>query len=579
MTGARPSSGALGPGALGPGALGPRHLDADLARAGSETFDVVVVGGGIVGAGVALDAASRGLSVAVVEAQDWAAGTSSRSSKLIHGGLRYLQRYDLALVREALRERAVLCGVAPHLVRPLPILYPLQRPVLERAYVGAGVALYDVLARTSRRGREGAQRFPAHRHLTRAATLAHAPALDPDRVVGAIRFHDAQVDDARYALTVLRTAVAHGAVALSRTHVTGLLQAGGRVAGVRVRQVERGETLEIRARCVVGATGVWADRFTRLLGGEAGVPLRPSKGVHLVVPRDRLSSDSALILPTARSVLFVLPWGAHWIIGTTDTPWSHDLARPAATAADVEYLLANLNGVLHDEVRREDVEAVYVGLRPLIAASDAETTALSREHAVARLAPGLVVVSGGKYTTYRVMAEDAVDAAVEQAGLAPAPSRTAEVPLLGAGTAPGASDPRLANLAPAERERLLGRYGTLLPEVLAPLEADRSLAGAIDGYLGAEFRYAVTHEDARHLDDVLVRRTRLAMETADRGHGAAEAVACLVAPLLGWDAATTDAEVRAYRARIVAERDAEVQEDDAGAAAALVAAEPLLPVP
>ena len=559
------------------GALSPARTEADLDRLGRERFDVLIVGGGIVGAGAALDAASRGLSVALIEAQDFAAGTSSRSSKLIHGGLRYLQMFDFALVREALRERSVLLEVAPHLVHPVRLVFPLRRRVLERAYVGAGVTLYDALARASERGRRTARAFPLHDQLSKSETLARVPALSDEHLVGAIEFSDAQVDDARYVLAVVRTAVAHGAVALSRTEAVGLLREGERVVGVRARQVESETELEVRARAVVFATGVWSAASAQLLGSSPPLALRPSKGVHLVVPRERIASSRALILPTDKSVLFVLPWGEHWIVGTTDTPWRHQLARPAASAGDIRYLLATLNRVLRAPVGRADVESVYVGLRPLIAAGAQETTKLSREHAVTRLAPGLVAISGGKYTTYRVMAKDVIDAAHAELGGAVPPSRTETVSILGAGPRPPAND--WGPIQPAERDRLSHRYGTLASEVVAATKTDLAARERIGGYLAAELAYAVTHEGARHLDDVLVRRTHVAMESPDRGHEAASAAARVIAPLLGWSEGTVEREVAAYRAAVGAELQAEQRASDDEAAAALAAAPTLLARP
>lgn len=558
--------------------LSPARVAADRERLASEHFDVLVVGGGIVGAGAALDAATRGLSVAIVEAQDWAAGTSSRSSKLIHGGLRYLQMYDFALVREALRERALLVRIAPHLVHPLPILFPLRRQ-LERAYVSAGVSLYDLLARADRAARASASSFPRHRQLGRRATLALAPGLAPEHLVGGIRFFDAQVDDARYALSVLRTAVAHGAVALSRCAVTGLVSEGGRVVGASVRHVEDATVSTVRARVVVGAAGVWSTRLAALAGADDVVALQPSKGVHLVVPRAALALDSALILPTDKSVLFVLPWGgAHWIVGTTDTPWSGDLARPAASGADVAYVLATLNKVLATPLSAADVEAVYVGLRPLIATGAAATTKLSREHAVVRVAPGCVLVSGGKYTTYRVMAADVVDAALRELGEAPRPSVTAEVPLVGSGPASRRPGEHLG-LSVEEHRRLIGRYGHNAAEVAALAATEPALGTSIGGYLGAEFVYAVTHEGARHLDDVLERRTRLAIETPDRGAAVAGNVAALIAPHLGWNKVAIDREVAAYCSSVAASVLGQQGPDDTAAAAAVTSVAPLLPLP
>lgn len=563
-------------------ALSPERQRIERARLASEPVDLLVVGGGIVGAGAALDAASRGLKVAVVEAQDWAAGTSSRSSKLIHGGLRYLQMYDFTLVREALAERSLLSELAPHLVRPLPILYPLRHRIVERAYVGSGVLLYDVLARLGARRNGGGRAFPMHRQLSRRKLRALAPALAADRYVGAVQYYDAQVDDARLTLSVVRTAASYGAMALSRMQVVELQREGDAVTGAVVRSTEDGERIAVRAKVVLSATGVWTEAFESLVGLDRAMAVRPSKGVHLVVPRERLELQRALILPTEKSVLFVLPWGAHWIIGTTDTPWRHGLARPAATNRDVEYLLATLNQTLARPLERADVEAVYVGLRPLIAGAGDETTKLSREHAVNRPRPGLVLISGGKLTTYRVMAKDAIDAAVEHAHLGAGPSVTAHVPIVGAANCAELDDltHRLAysGLASSQAERLVGRYGSLAEEVLSAGGPYAPIAGA-DGYLDAEVAYAVSHEGARHLEDVLERRTRLAMEQRDGALAAAPAVAAVMAAQLGWDAQTVEGELTGYEEAVRARAAAELEDDDVDADARLASVSPALPLP
>ncbi len=583
--------------------LSPDRRARDLARSSSAPFDVLVVGGGVVGAGSALDAASRGLSTALVEAQDWGSGTSSRSSKLIHGGLRYLQMMDFGLVREALKERGLLLQrLAPHLVRPVPVLYPLRRPVVERAYVGAGIALYDLLGWSSRTSRG----LPLHRHLSKRAALAAAPGLRGDSLVGAVEYYDAQVDDARYVLELVRSAASLGAVALSRVAVTGFLREGERVVGVHVRDEESGLEHDVTARVTVLATGAWTEETEALAGRERVTLVRPSKGVHLVVPREAIPSSVALILRTEKSVLFVLPWGAHWLIGTTDTDWVHDKARPVATARDVDYLLGEVNSILERPLSPADVEAVFAGLRPLVAgvgvvrgpgepgatrreATSAEpTTKLSREHAVGRPLPGLVVVSGGKYTTYRVMAADAVDAAVSDGGFRDVPpSLTEEVPLVGATGYRTLWNQRRRiaesqGLSLEATEHLLGRYGGLVEEVLAALVVEPSLAAPLSKapeHLRAEVVHAVTHEDARHLEDVLLRRTRIGMETRDAGAGCAEEVADLLAGRLGWDEKAKAAELEDYRRQAdLVRRAASLRDEDE--AARLVAETPsLLPLP
>ena len=346
---------------------------------------------------------SRGLSTALVEARDIACGTSSRSSKLVHGGLRYLEQQEFGLVREALRERSLLLNtLAPHLVRPVPFLYPFTEH-WERPYIGAGMLLYDGLA-----GHTG---LPRHRHLTKRGALRLAPALKPDSLVGAVQYYDAQVDDARHTLATARTAAAYGAAVASQTQVVGFLREGERVAGVRVRDNLSDAEFDVRARQVVNATGVWTDDVQHLVGERGKFRVRASKGVHLVVPRDRVQLDTGLILRTEKSVLFVIPWGRHWIIGTTDTDWALDKAHPAASASDIEYVLEHVNKVLAHPLGHEDVEGVYAGLRPLLEEESESTSTLSREHTVAVPVAGLVSVAGGKYTTYRIMARDAIDAA------------------------------------------------------------------------------------------------------------------------------------------------------------------------
>ena len=554
------------------GRLSPQRRSDDLLRMASEHFDLVVIGGGVTGAGIALDAATRGLSVALVEKRDWAAGTSSRSSKLIHGGLRYLEKLDFGLVREALRERGLLLHrLAPHLVRPVPFLYPLTHAGWERWYVGAGVALYDALG--------GARNLPRHRHLTRSQALALAPALRNDSLVGAIQYWDAQVDDARHTMNLVRTAAHYGAAVATSARVTGLLREGERVVGAVVRDLETGRDVDVRGRQVVNATGVWANEI-QSMAGRGRIRVRPSKGVHLVVPRDRIHSDSGLILRTEKSVLFVIPWGRHWLVGTTDTDWDLGLSHPAASRADIEYLLTKVNGVLRTPLGHEDVEGVFAGLRPLLYGESEATSTLSREHAVGQSVAGLVTVAGGKYTTYRVMAEDAVDAAARNLDRRVPDSITDRIPLLGAEGYEALWHQRQqlaadAGLHVARVEHLLRRYGTLVTELLDVIadrpELGEPLPGA-DDYLRVEARYAASHEGALHLDDTLTRRTRVSVESWDRGVAAAETVADLMGEVLGWDDDARKREIAHYLARVEAERDSQRQPDDHTADAARMGA-------
>ncbi len=553
--------------------LGASYRLTALEKLAQEEFDVLVVGGGVVGAGAALDAVSRGLSVALVEARDWAAGTSSRSSKLIHGGLRYLEQRDFGLVREALTERGRLLNrIAPHLVRPVPFLLPLRHRAWERAYIGAGVLLYDTVLLMGTGGRSRA--LPRHRHLTKSAALKKAPGLNPDAFVGAIQYYDAQMDDARYTMTLARTAAQYGARVTTRTRVTGLLKESGRVVGAVVRDLENDKEITVRAKRVISATGVWTDDIQELAKAK-GVSVRAAKGVHLVVPKDRIDLDTGLIARTEKSVLFVIPWGRHWLIGTTDTDWHLDRNHPAASKADIDYLLDHVNAVLAKKITRDDIEGVYAGLRPLISGhtDGADQTAkLSREHVVVEPAPGLVVVTGGKYTTYRVMAEDAVDVAVSDFDTEVPESVTENLTLLGGDGFPALWNERgrlarNAGLTQQQLEHLLRRYGSCIDELLELIAADPELRRPIgkSDYLRVEAVYAASHEGALHLEDVLTRRTRISIEEWDRGLAAAPEVADLIAPVLGWSEETKKQEIDRYRGRVEAERASQEHPDDSSA--------------
>jgi glycerol-3-phosphate dehydrogenase len=550
-----------------PGVLDARNRDSEIQALAAGPLDVLVIGGGITGTGAALDAASRGLRVGLVEARDLAAGTSSRSSKLIHGGLRYLEQGDFKLVREALRERDLLVSrLAPHLVRPVPFLYPLYRKVVERPYVGAGLVLYDAM--------EGVKRpVPHHRHLTTRGALRRAPALRPDRLAGAMVYYDAQVDDARYTVTVARTAARHGAHVVTRASAVSLLRDGSRVTGAVVRDEETGRLFDVRASQVIVCAGVWSDLVHEASGVRAGYQVRMSKGVHLVMPRSAIDADTGMIVRTSKSVLFFIPWDSRWIVGTTDTDWSGDRAEPAATAEDVDYILREANRVLARPLTRADVLAVYAGLRPLVAEPPADsragdkhagdkaggaekpTTKLSREHVVDTPLPGLASIAGGKFTTYRLMARDVVDAAVADLPGPVPPSVTSQLPLLGADGLPAvrASAGRLAadyDVTADVTGHLIARYGSLATEVLDLIHADNALGRPLLAgypYLRAEVAYAVTHEGALHPEDVLARRVRLLIESADAGLSAAPEVVAIMAGLLGWNRRRRAAELRRYQ--------------------------------
>jgi len=558
-------------------AMSPASRAEAIRKMAETELDILVVGGGVVGAGTALDAVTRGLTTAIVEARDWASGTSSRSSKLIHGGLRYLEMLDFGLVREALTERGLLLDrIAPHLIRPVPFLYPLTHRVWERAYVGAGVLLYDTMAYTS----GTAHGLKRHRHLTRRRALHEAPCLRKSSFTGAIQYWDAQVDDARHTMTVVRTAAGFGALAANRVQVTGFLRQGERVTGASLVDVETGENFEVRAKQLINATGVWTDDTQALADTRGQFHVRASKGIHLVVPRDRLQSTTGIILRTEKSVLFVIPWGRHWIIGTTDTDWSLDKSHPSASSSDIDYLLEHVNSVLTSPLTREDVEGVYAGLRPLLTGESESTSKLSREHVVGHPVPGLVVVAGGKYTTYRVMAADAVDEAARSMDARVPDSCTDQIPLTGAEGYRALWNQRRAlavsaGVHVARVEHMLNRYGSNVHDLLAMLRADPTLAEPLPGaddYLRVEALYAVTHEGARHLEDVLARRTRISIEAWDRGAAAADPVARAMAKELDWDEEQTVREIEYYRTRVQAERDSQTKLDDTTADAARLGA-------
>ena len=571
--------------------LTPESRERALARLAASTqpgevLDILVIGGGVTGAGIALDAVSRRLSAAVVEAQDWASGTSSRSSKLVHGGLRYLQMLDFKLVLEALRERdLLLTEIAPHLVRPLPFLYPLRHRVFERAFVGAGILLYDLLASV----RTGKRALPFHRHLSRAALTRTFPDLAKTAAVGAIEYWDANVDDARFVLTVLRTAVERGAHAASRTQVVELTRnAAGAVDGAVLIDLETGASFPVKAKTVISSTGVWTEESQALAGEDGGLRVLASKGIHIVVPRDRINGEAGLILQTSKSVLFVIPWSRYWVIGTTDTPWSEDLMNPVATATDIDYVIAEANKVLAYPISHADVVGTWAGLRPLLqpgTKAGTQSAKVSREHTVASPVAGLVSIAGGKFTTYRVMAKDAVDFALGGAAKS-RPCTTRHIPLVGAEgflTAEGELRSIIDGLgwSRAMTDHLLHRYGANIRDIADIAQRDSSLAAPLEhapAYLRAEIVYAITHEGALHLDDLMMRRTRMVYEYLDEALDALPEVAELAKAALGWSDEHAAREVELYRKRAAADADAARQPDDASASRARAAAAEIVPM-
>ncbi|MDO4887548.1 MAG: glycerol-3-phosphate dehydrogenase/oxidase [Actinomycetaceae bacterium] len=543
--------------------------------ASPEGLDLLVVGGGATGAGIAFDAATRGLKVGIVEAQDWASGTSSRSSKLIHGGLRYLYQLNFALVAESLRERGLLLTTtAPHLVKAQPFLWPLKMPVIERTYSAVGVGMYDAIAQFAHRGS-----VPIQRHYTRKGSLKLAPALKKDSLTGSIVYYDARVDDARLVLTLVRSAVRHGAVAANRVQVTDYTKdALGRVNGAQLRDLETGKDVTVKAKAVINATGVWTEKTQSLAETTGGLKVLASKGIHIVVPKDRIDSQVGIFLRTEKSVLFIIPWKRYWIVGTTDTPYEQDRLEPVADREDIEYVLEQANSVLDKPLTKDDVIGTYAGLRPLLQpgtldGDKSKSTKVSREHTVTEAAPGLTVISGGKLTSYRKMAEDAVDFALGAERAKATPSVTTSTPLEG-GSEYFAMWNRRQSLAKKSGlsvdhiEDLLDRYGSDIELIFDLIEERPDLAGELAGapeYLRAEIAFGITHEGALHLEDLLARRTRLTYERPDRGMDCAEEAAQLAAELLGWDDSRKQEEIAAYRARCEAEAKAEGIFDEAEA--------------
>ena len=530
--------------------LNPQQRAAAIDALATQEFDVLVIGGGINGVGIALDAASRGLTVALVESSDFASGTSSKSSKLIHGGLRYLEQYDFKLVREALHERELMVStLSPHLVKPVSFLYPLQEKLKERTYVGAGMALYDAL-----RGFKRA--LPWHKHLSQKRISEIAPSLRLDVITGGYQYFDAQVDDARHTMTIARTAAKYGAVITTRTTCSELNFTGKKVTGAKIRDEESGEIISVRAKSTIMAAGVWTDPLYEKFGVKPGYAVRMSKGAHIVVPGSAIKSETGVIIKTDVSVLFIIPWGDKWIVGTTDTDYDESREEPLATSEDVTYILNQANRVLEPQLRREQVIGVFAGLRPLVSTDpDSPTTKLSREHVVDSPTQGFVSIAGGKYTTYRVMSEDAVNEAINHLRKIVPDSVTETLAIIGAEGYSVLMNqiPRLARqyfISEKCVEHLLNRYGSLIGEVLEPAETHPELLEElIPGlpYLKAEIRYAVTHEGALSIDDVLSRRTRISFEAVDQGLSVVDEVAELISETLGWSSADRKASVKHYR--------------------------------
>ncbi|MFM8304210.1 MAG: FAD-dependent oxidoreductase [Actinomycetota bacterium] len=527
--------------------------DRSLQRLAAEEFDVVVIGGGITGAGCALDAVSRGLRTALVERDDFASGTSSQSSKLVHGGVRYLEQKEFGLVREALAERQIVLRNAPHLVQVLPFLIPIltKDGLIDRRIarlLGGVLWMYDLSG--------GVRIKRVHQRVTRDEALARVPTLRTDELASGYLYYDARADDARLTLAVVRTAADLGAVVVNHAPVVEITKSpSGRATGIRV--TADGREIEVRARAVVNAAGVWADEVRTLDEGDRPSTMRPAKGVHITVPWARVRNEIAMFVPNPADgrPVFVVPWGDVTYIGTTDDDYDGDLDEPQCTADDITYLLDVVNRALVDPLTEADVIGTWAGLRPLLAAADqAKTADLSRRHGIRVSGTGVVTITGGKLTTYRAMASDTIDQVEQVIDGRHRRCRTKRLPLTGArgyrAPAPDAA-PLDAHLA--------GRYGTEAPAVQALVAADPALGEPlVPGlpYIRAEAVYAVRAEMAGSLADVLDRRTRCRMLDRAATVAAAESVARLLAPEWGWDDATTAAAVTAYRAELARERSA-----------------------
>lgn len=537
--------------------LNPAQREADIAKLKNTDFDILVIGGGVVGSGIALDAASRGLSVALVESDDYAAGTSSRSSKLIHGGLRYLEQFDFRLVREALHERELMIThQAPHLVKPLSFLYPLHRKYIDRIYVGAGLLLYDML-----RGMQRA--VPWHSHIAVSEMSTAARSLNPEIVIGGLLYYDAQVDDARHTMMVARTAKAHGATMVTGAKVSQVIRSNKKIIGATVN-IDN-ESFKVKAKVVIAAAGIWNEAIYEQCGITPGYKIMMSKGVHITLPKDAIDLKTGVILRTPVSVLFIIPWANEWLLGTTDTPYTGDRERPVADPEDVDYIIDQANKVLIPKISREQVLSTYAGIRPLVSPTkDSSTTKISREHTVDHPIDGFVSIAGGKYTTYRIMAKDAVDAAVKDLGFNVPKSKTSKIPLLGAVGYDSLkkSVTSLAesySMSTATIEHLLNRYGTAISDILNLIYKDSDLSKELlpgSYYVRAEVLYAATHEGARSLVDVLVRRLRVAMESKNHGLDISQECAELIAPVLGWNKAEIKRQVLTFEKYVTLEMSA-----------------------
>ena len=537
---------------------------AELDSAAAEELDVLIVGMGATGAGVALDAASRGLRVAVLDKGDLASGTSSKSSKLVHGGLRYLENYEFGLVREGVVERQLLMKLAPHLVRPMDFLYPVWPDTQKRRLLGLGLTTYDVFAMASTAGRGGATR--RHEKVSAGEAIALAPALEDSGLAYSYLYGDCATDDARLVLAVVQAARRYGALTITHAEVVGLTNEDGRVSGATVLDRFTDETVTIRARHVVNATGVWVDQLQGFEQPGRKAVVQPSKGVHVVVPRDRLPLlQASVLLPSKQGdgrSMFAIPWGRQTILGTTDTPYDGHLDGLSLTQEDLDYVLASGNAVFKRDLVQDDVLGAWAGVRPLIKQEGTDSMSdISRRHTLVEGNGGLLTITGGKLTTYRRMAKDVVDRIVDRDGTK-ARCRTDEISI--SGTRPMAE--LLAEMRGLARglglpeevaESLVRQCGETASHVLSLVQADRSLGAPLSPHaphIAAEVVHAARSEGAASVDDVFSRRMRLSLRAKDAGLPAAPLAAQLLARELRRDQAWAQRQVESYAAAVRLER-------------------------
>jgi glycerol-3-phosphate dehydrogenase len=543
--------------ARGVAAYGPSHrrpfsavsrLD-NLDRLAEEAFDLLIIGGGITGVAIARDAAMRGIRTALVEKDDYGSGTSSRSSRLIHGGIRYLEYYQFKLVFEACCERRIMRQIAPRLVRPLPFLYPLYRDQKPAPWkLRLGLTMYDALGLF--------RNVQRHRWLDPSEVQQREPLISQQGLLGAARFYDAQADDARLTLATAKSAHLHGAVMANHVRVVDLMTANGRRCGACLVDELGDREIEVQAKVIVNATGVWGDQVRDLDQARTEPLLRPTQGVHLVISRESVGADHAIVVDSPRDGrhVFLIPWGDFALIGTTDTDYDGNLDRPAASPEDVTYLLeAASQAFPAAQIGQDDVISTFAGLRPLITAPGG-SYAVSRSHKIVHSPSGLITVAGGKLTTHRLMAEQIVDRVQEKLtvafGCEARRGCCTEEALVGAQVTRTVAESESSG---AVEEHLMDTYGSDAAQILtyaeeSPIMAERIASGC--PYLMAEVPYAVHHEMALTLSDVLMRRTHVIHETRDGGLSRALAVAELMAPLLGWDKLEVDRQIHDYACQV-----------------------------